>query len=97
MRLCLHAEVYSEPQNGKERMRLIVKVNGGDRGRVSCSDLPLAFEGKRAFVIWDCTTLGDYVLQARIEINPRLLRKVRGSTSEYSYRGELAIPRPQDN
>jgi hypothetical protein len=78
-------------------MRLTIKVCGGNRGEVTCSDLPLTFEGKRAFVIWDSTTLGDYVFLARIEINPKLLRKVRGRTSEYSYQGELVIPRPQDN
>ena len=78
-------------------MRLKVRVCGDERSTVSFSDLPLAIEGKRAFVIWDTTTLGNYELQARIEINPKLLKKIRGRTAEYTYVGELVLPRPQDN
>jgi hypothetical protein len=60
-------------------------------------ELPLEFEGKRAFVIWDRITLGKHEFQARIEINRRLLQKTSGSSHQYLYRGQLILPRPQDN
>jgi hypothetical protein len=78
-------------------MRLKVRVSGENRGTVHFSDLPLAFEDDRVFVIWDCAKLGNCELQARIEIDPKLLRKTKGRNSEYVYRGELVLPRPQDN
>ena len=78
-------------------MRLKVRVCGGNRWDALFSELPLEIEGKRAFVIWDTTTVGDFQLQARIEVNPKLLKRIRGRNAEYTYRGELVLPRPQDN
>jgi hypothetical protein len=78
-------------------MRLKVRLSGQDRRTVHFSDLPLAFEGNRVFVIWDCAKLGNCELQARIELDPKLLRKSKGRNSEYVYQGHLVLPRPQDN
>ncbi len=68
-----------------------------DNGKDSHLDLHLEFEGKRAFVIWDSVTLGNYQLQARVEIDPKRLRKARQPGCDFVYRGKLVLPRPQDN
>jgi hypothetical protein len=60
-------------------------------------DLELEFEGKRAFAVWESFQIGKYEFKARLEINPRLLKKLQTSNCSYLYRGELQIPRPQDN
>ncbi len=78
-------------------MRLKVRAPSGDIRTALSVDLPLEFEGKRAFIIWDSVTVGDYQFLARIEINPRYLKKIRGRTSDYAYTRELSLPRPQDN
>jgi len=66
-------------------------------GQNSVIDMDLEFEGARAFVIWDSIPLGGYQLQARVEIDPGLLQKVGHPNCDYLYRGELVLPRPQDN
>ena len=68
-----------------------------DNGQPTIIDLPLEFEGKRAFVVWDHVVLGRHEFKARIEINPKLLQKGAGLDCAYSYRGDLVLPRPQDN
>jgi hypothetical protein len=60
-------------------------------------ELPLEFEGDRAFVIWDWATLGRRQFKARIEINPKLLQRITGSRWDYAYRGHLVLPRPENN
>jgi hypothetical protein len=60
-------------------------------------DLELEFDGKRAFAVWESFQVGRYEFKARLEINPRLLKKLSSSKCNYLYRGELQIPRPQDN
>ena len=77
----------------RKRLRHLARENG--RGKLF--ELPLEFEGKRAFVIWDWAVLGGQQFKARIEINPKLLRRIDGSGWDYSYRGQLVLPRPQDN
>ncbi len=66
-------------------------------GKNDFIDLQLEFEGKRAFVICDTVTLGKYLLKARLEIDPKRLKKVRNRGCDFLYRGELLLPRPQDN
>jgi len=66
-------------------------------GKPSFVDLDLEFEGKRAFVIWDSVTLGDYLLKARLEIDPKLLQQSGNRDCDYVYRGELVLPRPENN
>jgi len=68
-----------------------------DNGKNSVADLCLEFDGQRAFVIWDTIMLGTYQLKARLEIDPKRLKKARSQTWDYFYRGELVLPRPQDN
>lgn len=87
----------SDPTNRKERMELKVRVSSGNAPRTPWLDLPLTFEDGRAFLIWDCAGVGDYELQARIELDPKLLRKSRDRLVTYSYAGTLVLPRPQDN
>ncbi len=69
-----------------------IKVSDGGSGFI---DLNLEFEGKRAFVIWDAISVGDYMLKARVEIDPALLQK--GNGAGLVYRGQLVLPRPQNN
>ncbi len=59
-------------------------------------DLPLEFEGKRAFAVWDRVRVGEMDVKARIEVDPKRLRKA-GPGQDYLYEGLLILPRPQDN
>lgn len=68
-----------------------------ENGKNAFIDLDLEFEGKRAFIIWDSVTVGDYELKARLEIDPGLLQKVDRTNCDYVYCGKLVLPRPQDN
>ena len=67
------------------------------KGKPEFIDLDLEFDGKRAFVIWDSISLGNYLLKARVEIDPRLLHVDSGRGCDYVYRGELVLPSPQNN
>ncbi|HWH72169.1 MAG TPA: hypothetical protein VNT26_22590 [Candidatus Sulfotelmatobacter sp.] len=70
------------------------RLRGGPKtGR----ELNLEFEGKRAFVIWDWVTAGKYLFKARVEINPKHLRKACEPSCDYVYRGKLVLPRPENN
>jgi hypothetical protein len=66
-------------------------------GLKTCIELPLEFEGKRAFVVWDQVSLGAYEFKTRMEIDPRLLEKVPVNGSEFHYSGDLVIPCPHNN
>jgi hypothetical protein len=66
-------------------------------GKKSAVDLPLEFEGKRAFVVWDSLMMGNYQFKARVEINPRLLKRSSRGGSEFRYRGRLVLPQPEQN
>ena len=68
------------------------------KGKTTPVDLDLEFEGGRAFVIWDSISLGDFLLKARVEINPLLLRKDSANAGlDFLYQGELVLPRPENN
>lgn len=67
------------------------------KGKLESVDLDLEFEGKRAFVIWDSISVGSYMLKARVEIDPRLLRADSGRQCDFVYSGELVLPRPENN
>jgi hypothetical protein len=67
------------------------------KGKNTLIDLEMEFEGKRAFAIWECIPLGNYELRARVEINPKLLKKVGGLDCDFFYRGRLVLPRPELN
>lgn len=58
-------------------------------------DLDLEFEGQRAFVVWDAIPVGTFMLKARVEIDPALLRKGKGR--DFIYGGTLVLPQPQNN
>jgi len=75
------------------RMRSLAFENG----KTTCRDLNLEFEGKRAFVLWDSITMGDYELKVRLELDPKQLEPVGGPSWDYFYRGQLVLPRPEDN
>jgi hypothetical protein len=66
-------------------------------GKNTFVDLDLEFEGKRAFAIWDSISVGKYELKARLELDPRQLKKVSDDCCDFEYRGPLVLPRPQDN
>jgi len=68
-----------------------------NQGKPAFIDLDLEFDGKRAFVIWDSITLGNFLLKARVEIDPRLLQKGKGRDYDFVYRGELVLPQPEHN
>jgi hypothetical protein len=66
-------------------------------GKNTFLELDLEFEGHRAFVIWDSVSFGNYRLKAVLEIDPNRLVRMGGSHPEYEYRGEIELPRPEDN
>ena len=68
-----------------------------ENGVRTCVELPLEFEGERAFVIWDSVRLGSYKFKARLEIDPHLLQKTQPNALEFLYSGHLELPRPQNN
>jgi hypothetical protein len=67
------------------------------KGKVEFIDLDLEFEGKRAFVIWESVQVRGFLLKARLEIDPKLLRADSGRGCDYVYRGELVLPNPELN
>lgn len=67
------------------------------KGKLEFIDLDLEFDGKRAFVIWDSISVGDYLLKARVEIDPQFLHADSGRGCDYVYRGELVLPNPVNN
>ena len=67
------------------------------KGKLEFIDLNVEFDGKRAFVIWDSITLGNYLLKARVEIDPQLLHADPARGCDYVYRGELILPNPENN
>ena len=76
------------------RMRSLAVENG----KTTCKDLKLEFEGKRAFVLWDSIAMGDFELKVRLELDPKQLERAVGTPSwDYFYRGQLVLPRPEDN
>ncbi len=75
------------------KMRGLAVANG----RNSFVELDVEFEGKRAFIIWDSVTVGNYQIKARLEIDRKLLQKAEGRGCDFLYRGELVLPRPENN
>jgi len=67
------------------------------KGKLKLIDLDLEFDGKRAFVVWDSITLGNFLLKARLEIDPQLLHADPARSCDYVYRGELVLPNPEHN
>jgi hypothetical protein len=67
------------------------------KGKNTLVDLEMEFEGNRAFAIWESIPLGNYELKARVEINPKLLKKVGCFDCDFFYRGHLVLPRPELN
>ena len=67
------------------------------KGKIKDIDLDVEFDGKRAFVIWDSITMGNYLLKARLEIDPQLLHADASRSCDYVYRGELVLPNPENN
>lgn len=57
----------------------------------------LDLEGTRAYLVWDTFTVGRMIVKARVELNPRLLRRIAGKSSNYFYRGKITLPRPENN
>jgi hypothetical protein len=75
----------------KMRSRAVAK------GKMEFIDLDLEFDGKRAFVIWESVQVRGFLLKARLEIDPKLLRADSGRGCDYVYRGELVLPNPELN
>lgn len=67
------------------------------KGKMELIDLDLEFDGKRAFVIWESVQVRGFLLKARLEIDPTLLRADSGRGCDYIYRGELVLPNPELN
>ena len=68
-----------------------------ENGKTTCIDLRVEFEGKRAFAIWDSIPMGNFELKVRLELDPKCLERGGGPCSDFFYRGQLVLPRPQDN
>ena len=67
------------------------------KGNAAAVDLNLEFEGKRAFVVWDTIHVGRFELKARVEIDPNLLQEAARPDYDFFYRGELVLPRAENN
>ena len=65
-------------------------------GHHSWINLDLEFEGKRVFVVWDTIQMGSYAVKARLEIDPKHLKST-DKYGDYEYRGELVLPKPENN
>ncbi len=68
-----------------------------EKGKTAFIDLNLEFEGNRAFVVWDSVALGEYLLKARVEIDPTLLQEDAEPDCDFIYRGQLVLPKPENN
>ena len=66
-------------------------------GNHSLRSFQLEFDGTRAYLVWDVFSVGSLLIKARVELNPRLLRKIDARSSDYYYRGKISLPRPEDN
>ncbi len=91
---------FESPHIGSRHMRIkMYKLRSltVEHGKKAFVDLHLEFEGKRAFIIWDSVPLGEYELKARLEIDPRMLQKSCARGCDFFYRGELVLPRPENN
>ncbi len=75
------------------RLKSLTDANGHPKP----VDLNLEFEGGRAFVVWDSLKMGNFRLKARLEIDPTLLQRENSAGFDYCYRGELVLPRPENN
>jgi hypothetical protein len=67
------------------------------KSKQAALDFEMEFDGKRAFVVWDSITMGKFKLKARVEIDPELLFAAPGRGCDYLYRGQLVLPRPENN
>ncbi len=67
------------------------------KGKTAFVDLNLEFEGNRAYVVWDSITFGEFLLKARVEIDPALLQEDAEPDCDFIYRGQLVLPRPENN
>jgi hypothetical protein len=74
-----------------------MRSHTAEEGKNTTVDLPLEFEGNRAYAIWDSITFGDLKLKARVEIDPDLLQKSDYREFDFFYSGELILPRPSNN
>jgi hypothetical protein len=81
-----------DQKNSSKMYKRNIKVSDGGSGFL---DLDLEFEGQRAFVVWDAISVGTFMLKARVEIDPALLQKSSGK--DFVYRGQLILPRPENN
>ncbi len=68
-----------------------------DQGKPGSIAYNLEFEGKRAYVVWDSIIFGDYLVKARVEIDPALLQEDAEPDCDFVYRGHLVLPRPENN
>ena len=66
-------------------------------GKATVIDLKLEFDKGRAFVVWDTIEVGAFSLKARVEIDPGLLQPEAQADFDYIYRGQLILPRPENN
>ena len=66
-------------------------------GKKILMHFPLDFEGTRAYLVWETFKVGKQIFTARVEVNPRLLRRIAGKSSNYSYRGKITLPQPENN
>lgn len=66
-------------------------------GKTALKEFQLEFEGTRAYLVWDDYNIGRLLFKARVELNPRLLRKPDRQSSKYYYRGKITLPHPEDN
>jgi hypothetical protein len=78
----------------KTKVRLRVCRSAGND---ALKDFPLEFEGTRAYLVWDTVSVGNLLLKARVELNPKFIRRLDGRGYHYYYRGRITLPCPENN
>jgi hypothetical protein len=71
-----------------------MRSRAAENGKETHIDLPLEFEGKRAFAIWDSIAFGNFHFKARVEIDPSLRRR---SPPIALLHALGVLPRPENN
>ena len=74
-----------------------MRSRAAGNGEARTIDLPLEFEGTRAFAVWDSIRFGNFQFKARVEIDPSLLQKSEKLGCDYFYGGHIVLPCPENN
>jgi hypothetical protein len=84
----------------RPKVTVTIKIKTRDchgAGKYALEDYQLEFEGDRAFLVWEEFNVGNLFFKAVVELNPNLLRRIEGRSTNYYYRGKITLPHAEDN